>query len=108
VALLRGYVDIAVAPLAAVSPLLQQNDVKALAVTGANRSFAFRLPAIGEAGPGGYDLSVWFAIAAPPGRRARLSKQIMAAAQQRAGASWRHRCGSLATGAEIRNITPRN
>ena len=53
VALLRGDVDIAVGALAAVLPLLQQKDVKALAVTSAKRSFALpNVPSIGETVPG--------------------------------------------------------
>jgi tripartite-type tricarboxylate transporter receptor subunit TctC len=79
VALLRGDVDIAVGALSAVSPLLQQKDVKALAVTSAKRSFVLpNVPSIGEAVPG-YDLSVWFAIAAPGGTPRAIVEKIRTA-----------------------------
>jgi len=79
VALLRGDVDIAVGALAAVLPLLQQKDVKALAVTSAKRSFALpNVPSIGETVPG-YDLSVWFAIAAAAGTPRPIVEKIRAA-----------------------------
>src|SRR5258705_692001 len=67
VALLRGDVDIAVGALSAVAPTLQQKDVKALAVSSARRSTVLpNVPSIAETVPG-YDLSVWFAIAAAAG-----------------------------------------
>jgi hypothetical protein len=79
VALLRGDVDIAVGALAAVLPLLQQKDVKALAVTSAKRSFALpNVPSMGETVPG-YDLSVWFAIAAAAGTPRPIVEKIRAA-----------------------------
>jgi tripartite-type tricarboxylate transporter receptor subunit TctC len=80
VALLRGDVDIAVGALSAVSPLLQQKDVKALAVTSAKRSAALpEVPSIAETVPG-YDVSVWFAIAAPAGTPRPIVDKIRAAA----------------------------
>jgi tripartite-type tricarboxylate transporter receptor subunit TctC len=67
VALLRGDVDVAVGALAAVLPLLQQKDVKALAVTSAKRSPTLPdVPAVAETVPG-FDVVSWFAIAAPAG-----------------------------------------
>jgi tripartite-type tricarboxylate transporter receptor subunit TctC len=80
VALLRGDVDIAVGALSAVAPLLQQKDVKALAVTSAKRSAALPdVPAIAETVPG-YDVVTWFAIAAPAGTPRPIIDKIRAAA----------------------------
>jgi tripartite-type tricarboxylate transporter receptor subunit TctC len=80
VALLRGDVDIALGALSAVAPLLQQKDVKALAVTSARRAAALpNVPSIAETVPG-YDLSVWFAIAAPSGTPRPIIEKIRAAA----------------------------
>ena len=80
VALLRGDVDIALGALSAVAPLLQQKDVKALAVTSAKRSAVLpNVPSIAETVPG-YDLSVWFAIAAPSGTPRPIIDKIRAAA----------------------------
>ena len=80
VGLLRGDVDIALGALSAVLPTLQQRDVKALAVTTAKRSAMLpNVPSIGET-VSGYDLSVWFAIAAPSGTPRPIIDKIRAAA----------------------------
>ncbi len=80
VALLRGDVDIAVGAISAMTPTLQQKDVKALAVTSAKRSAVLpNVPAIAETVPG-YELSVWFAIAAPGGTPRPIVDKIRAAA----------------------------
>src|SRR5262245_30235608 len=66
-AVLRGDVDLAVGALAAVAPLLQQKDVKAVAVTSPKRSAVLPdVPAIAETVPG-FDVVTWFAIVAPAG-----------------------------------------
>jgi tripartite-type tricarboxylate transporter receptor subunit TctC len=79
VGLLRGDVDIALGALSAVAPTLQQKDVKALAVTTAKRSSMLpHVPSIAETVPG-YDLSVWFAIAAPSGTPRAIVEKIRAA-----------------------------
>ena len=80
VALLRADVDIALGAIAAVAPTLQQKDVKALAVTSAVRSSILpNVPSIAETLPA-YDLSVWFAIAAPAGTPRPIVDKIRAAA----------------------------
>jgi tripartite-type tricarboxylate transporter receptor subunit TctC len=67
VALLRGDVDIALGAIPAVAPLMQQKDVKALAVTSLKRAAVLPdVPAVAETVPG-YEVAVWFAIAAPAG-----------------------------------------
>jgi len=79
-ALLRGDVDIALGAISAVAPLLQQKDVKALAVTSATRSTILpSVPSIAET-VAGYDLSVWFAITAPAGTPRPIVEKIRAAA----------------------------
>jgi tripartite-type tricarboxylate transporter receptor subunit TctC len=78
-ALLRGDVDIALGALSAVAPLLQQKDVKALAVTSAQRSSILpNVPSVAETVPG-YDLSVWFAIAAPAGTPRQIVDKLRTA-----------------------------
>jgi tripartite-type tricarboxylate transporter receptor subunit TctC len=79
VALLRGDVDIALGAIPAVAPSLQQQDVKALAVTSARRSAALpNVPSIAETIPG-YDFSVWFAVTAPGGTPRPIVERIRAA-----------------------------
>jgi tripartite-type tricarboxylate transporter receptor subunit TctC len=79
VALLRGDVDIALGAIPAMAASLQQQDVKALAVTSAKRSAALpNVPSIAETVPG-YDFSVWFAIAAPGGTPRPIVERIRAA-----------------------------
>jgi tripartite-type tricarboxylate transporter receptor subunit TctC len=81
VALLRGDVDIALGAIPAMAASLQQQDVKALAVTSARRSAALpNVPSIAETVPG-YDFSVWFAIAAPGGTPRPIIERIRAAVQ---------------------------
>lgn len=79
VALLRGDVDIALGAIPAVAPSLQQQGVKALAVTSARRSAALpNVPSIAETIPG-YDFSVWFAVTAPGGTPRPIVDRIRAA-----------------------------
>jgi tripartite-type tricarboxylate transporter receptor subunit TctC len=80
VALLRGDVDIAVGAMSAVTPLLQQKDVKPLAVTSAKRSVVLPdVPSIAETVPG-YDVVTWFAIAAPSGTPRPIIEKLRTAA----------------------------
>jgi tripartite-type tricarboxylate transporter receptor subunit TctC len=79
VALLRGDVDIALGAIPAMATSLQQQDVKALAVTNARRSAALpNVPSIAETVPG-YDFSTWFAVAAPAGTPRQIIERIRAA-----------------------------
>src|SRR5215510_2324774 len=79
VALLRGDVNIALGAIPAMATTLQQQDVKALAVTSARRSSALpNVPSIAETVPG-YDFSTWFAVAAPAGTPRPIIEKIRAA-----------------------------
>src|SRR5262245_2226788 len=79
VALLRGAVDIALGAIPAVAPSLQHRAVKALAVTSAKRSAVLpNVPSIAETVPG-YDVSTWFAVAAPSGTPRPIVDKIRAA-----------------------------
>jgi len=79
VALLRGDVDIALGAISAVVPILQQKDVKALAVTSAKRSAVLpNVPSVAETVPG-YELLTWFAVAAPAGTPRPIVEKIRAA-----------------------------
>src|SRR5215510_2017602 len=79
VALLRGDVNIALGAIPAMATTLQQQDVKALAVTSARRSSALpNVPSIAETVPG-YDFSTWFAVVAPAGTPRPIVDKIRAA-----------------------------
>src|SRR5712691_9402746 len=79
VALLRGDVDIALGAIPAIATSLQQQDVKALAVTSARRSAALpNVPSIAVTVPG-YDFSTWFAVTAPGGTPRPIIERIRAA-----------------------------
>ena len=79
VALLRGDVDIALGAIPAMASTLQQQGVKALAVTSARRSAVLPdVPSIAETVPG-YDFTVWFAVTAPGGTPRPIIERIRAA-----------------------------
>jgi tripartite-type tricarboxylate transporter receptor subunit TctC len=79
VALLRGDVDIALGAIPAMAASLQQQGVKALAVTSARRASVLPdVPSIAETVPG-YDFSVWFAVTAPGGTPRPIIEKIRAA-----------------------------
>ncbi len=79
VALLRGDVDIAFGAISGIAPILQQKDVKALAVTSTKRSAVLpNVPSVAETVPG-YDAANWFAIAAPGGTPPPIVEKIRAA-----------------------------
>jgi tripartite-type tricarboxylate transporter receptor subunit TctC len=67
-ALRTGEIDLAMEIVAPVLPQLKSGDVKALAVTSAQRNPALPdVPTVQQAGIAGYDVTSWNAIAAPAG-----------------------------------------
>jgi tripartite-type tricarboxylate transporter receptor subunit TctC len=66
--LIAGRVDMAYVTIPPTLPLIQQNKVRAIAVTGAQRSPALPdVPTIAEAGLSGYEAVLWQALNAPAG-----------------------------------------
>jgi tripartite-type tricarboxylate transporter receptor subunit TctC len=58
-------------------PFIQQNQVKVLAVTTANRSSLLpNVPTLVESGVGGYESSLWYGIVAPAGTPAPVIAKI--------------------------------
>jgi tripartite-type tricarboxylate transporter receptor subunit TctC len=71
--LIAGRVDMAYVTIPPTLPLIQQNRVRAIAVTGARRSPALpNAPAIAEAGLSGYEAVLWQALNAPAGTPAPI------------------------------------
>ena len=67
-ATMTGEVQFAIPTIPTAVPLIRQQRVRALAVTGAQRSNAFpELPTIAEAGVPGYDFALWYGVFAPAG-----------------------------------------
>jgi tripartite-type tricarboxylate transporter receptor subunit TctC len=78
--LIAGRVDTAVVTIPPTLPLIQQGQVRALAVTGAKRSPALPdVPTIAEAGVVGYEASLWQGINAPAGTPATIIAKLNAA-----------------------------
>jgi tripartite-type tricarboxylate transporter receptor subunit TctC len=78
--LIVGRVDTAFVTIPPTLPLIQQGQVRALAVTGAKRSSALpEVPTIAEAGLAGYEASLWQAITAPAGTPAAVVARLNAA-----------------------------
>jgi len=66
--LIAGRVDMAYVTIPPTLPLIQQNKVRAIAVTGAQRSPALpNVPTIAEGGLSGYQAVLWQALNAPAG-----------------------------------------
>jgi tripartite-type tricarboxylate transporter receptor subunit TctC len=64
--LLGGHVSLMFSTIAPSVPLVQNNKVKAIAVTSARRSSALpNVPTVAEQGYPGYDVSIWYALLAP-------------------------------------------
>jgi tripartite-type tricarboxylate transporter receptor subunit TctC len=78
--LIAGRVDTAFVTIPPTLSLIQQNRVRALGVTGANRSPALPdVPTIAEAGISGYEAVLWQAINAPAGTPAAIVSTVNAA-----------------------------
>ena len=81
--LMGGAVQMAVGNINAISPLLKSGRVKALAVTGRERSGLMpEVPTVAEAGLPNFEFTGWFALAAPAGTPKALSAKIYADIQQ--------------------------
>lgn len=75
--LIAGRVDMAFVTIPPTLPLIQQGQVRAIAVTGAERSPALpNVPTIAESGLAGYDAVLWQAINAPAGTPAPILARL--------------------------------
>jgi tripartite-type tricarboxylate transporter receptor subunit TctC len=75
--LIAGRVDMAYVTIPPTLPLIQQNKVRAIAVTGAKRSPALPdVPTIAEAGLSGYEAVLWQALNAPAGTPAAILARL--------------------------------
>ena len=96
-ALLSGEVGVAVLPISTVSLHVRNGRLRALAVTGTQRSSALpEVPTLAEAGLPGVDMSGWMSFFAPAGTpRAVLSRVQQAAAKALAAPEVRERLPAL-------------
>jgi tripartite-type tricarboxylate transporter receptor subunit TctC len=75
--LIAGRVDMAYVTIPPTLPLIQQNKLRAIGVTGAHRSPALpNVPAIAEAGLSGYEAVLWQALNAPAGTPAPILARL--------------------------------
>ena len=75
--LIAGRVDTAFVTIPPTLSLIQQDRVRALGVTGANRSPALPgVPTIAEAGLSGYEAVLWQAVNAPAGTPAAIVSKV--------------------------------
>jgi tripartite-type tricarboxylate transporter receptor subunit TctC len=75
--LIAGRVDMAYVTIPPTLALIQQNKVRAIAVTGAQRSPALPdVPTIAEAGQSGYEAVLWQALNAPAGTPAPILARL--------------------------------
>jgi tripartite-type tricarboxylate transporter receptor subunit TctC len=82
--LIGGQIQVIFTTVASAAPLIEGGQLRALAVTSAERSPAFPdLPTVSEAGVPGYDAEAWYGLFAPaktpPGVIDRLNKAAAAA-----------------------------
>jgi tripartite-type tricarboxylate transporter receptor subunit TctC len=78
---LAGHVQIMFDNLPSVLPLIRAGELRALAVTTAERSPELpQVPTISEAALPGFDTSAWFALLAPKGTPATIVEEIERAA----------------------------
>ena len=81
--LLAGQVDLAFPAIASLVPLIKSGRVRALAVTGARRSFALPdLPTMNEAGIPGYEASAFWGLVAPAKTPRDIVQKINSAAHE--------------------------
>jgi tripartite-type tricarboxylate transporter receptor subunit TctC len=78
--LMGGQVDAMIEPAVSAAPHIKSGKVRALALTGSQRSAAFPgVPLVADVVPG-YDVSAWFALFAPartpPAAIERLNKEL--------------------------------
>jgi len=77
--LIAGRVDMAYVTIPPTLPLIQQNKVRAIAVTGASRSPTLPdVPTIAEGGLSGYEAVLWQALNAPAGTPAPILARLNA------------------------------
>jgi tripartite-type tricarboxylate transporter receptor subunit TctC len=75
--LLGGHIHMMFDSISAALPHIQSGRVRALAVTGAERSHALpALPTIAEAGVPGYAATAWFGIVGPAGLPAAVTERL--------------------------------
>jgi tripartite-type tricarboxylate transporter receptor subunit TctC len=75
--LIAGRVDMAYVTIPPTLALIQQNKVRAIAVTGAQRSPALPdVPTVAEAGLSGYEAVLWQALNAPAGTPAPILARL--------------------------------
>ncbi len=75
--MIGDHVDMTFANLVAVLPLAKSGQVRALAVTSANRSSAAPdIPTMAEAGLPGYDFTSWFGALAPAHTPPEIIKKL--------------------------------
>ncbi len=75
--LIAGRVDMAFVTIPPTLPLIQQDKLRAIAVTGAKRSQALPdIPTIAESGLAGYEAVLWQAINAPAGTPAPIVARL--------------------------------
>lgn len=104
--LMGGQIDMMFADISVATPLAKSGKVRALAVTGGTRSHAFPdLPTIAESGVPGYQVLLWFGVAAPAGTPSPIIAALNARIQQLvATPAYRERLESL--GLEAAGNTP--
>jgi len=80
---LGGHVPFLFSSLGAAAPYIQSGDVRALAVSSAERSSMFPdVPTIAESGFPGFDATIWFGIVAPAGIPADVQAKVVDALAQ--------------------------
>ena len=76
---LSGQVQLSILSIVQALPLIQQKQVKVLAVTAAERSALLpEVPTLAESGVRGYESSLWFGLLAPPRTPATIVRRLNA------------------------------